>query len=41
MESPNDNLFPDMPCMKRVYKHKKAPVHQSAARNKERFSSRG
>ena len=32
--------FPDMPCMKRVYKDKKASVHWSAARNKERFSSR-
>ena len=33
-------LFPDMPCMKRVYKDEKASVHWSAARNKERFSSR-
>ena len=32
--------FPDMPCMKRVYKEKKASFHWSAARNKERFSSR-
>ena len=32
--------FPDMPCMKRVYKDKKAPVHWSAAMKKERFSSR-
>ena len=30
-----------MPCMKRVYKDKKASVHWSAVRNKERFSSRG
>ena len=33
-------LFPDMPCMKRVYRDKKASVHWSAARKKERFSSR-
>ena len=33
--------FPDMPCMKRVYRDKRASVHWSAARNKERFSSRG
>ena len=32
--------FPDMPCMKRVYRDK-ASVHWSAARNKERSSSRG
>ena len=32
--------FPDMPCMKRVYTDKKASVHWSAARKKERFSSR-
>ena len=30
-----------MPCMNRVYRDKKASVHWSAARNKERFSSRG
>ena len=30
-----------MPCMKRVHRDKKASVHWSAARNKERFSSRG
>ena len=30
-----------MPCVKRVYKEKKATVHLSAARNKERFSFRG
>ena len=30
-----------MPCMKRVYKEKLASVHWSAARNKERFLSRG
>ena len=29
-----------MPCMKRVYRDKKALFHWSAARNKERFSSR-
>ena len=29
-----------MPCMKRVYRDKKASVHWSAARKKERFSSR-
>ena len=34
-------LFPDMPCMKRVYRDEKAPVHWSAARNEERVSSRG
>ena len=33
--------FPDMPCMKRVYRGKKASVHWSAARNEERPSSRG
>ena len=33
--------FPDMPCMKRFYKDKKASVHWSAARKKERFSSHG
>ena len=33
-------LFPDMPCMKKVYRDKKASVHWSAARKKERFSSR-
>ena len=32
--------FPDMPCMKRVYRDKKASVHSSASRNEERFSSR-
>ena len=30
-----------MPCMNRVYRDKKASVHWSAARRKERFSSRG
>ena len=35
-----ESLFPDMPCMKRVYRDKKASFHWSAARNKERFSSR-
>ena len=29
--------FLDMPCMKRVYMNKKASVHHSAARKKERF----
>ena len=33
-------LFPDMPCMKRVYRDKTASFHWSAARNKERVSSR-
>ena len=33
-------IFPDMPCMKRVYRDKKASVHWSAARKKPRFSSR-
>ena len=27
-------MFPDMPCMKKVYKDKKAPVHWSEARKK-------
>ena len=36
----NSNWFPDMPCMKRVYRDKIASFHWSAARNKERFSSR-
>ena len=30
-----------MPCIKKVYGDKKESVHSSAARNKERFSSRG
>ena len=30
-------LFPDMPCMKRVYKDKWASAHWSAARNEERL----
>ena len=34
-------LFSNMPCMKRVYRDKWATVHCSAARNEERFSSRG
>ena len=33
-------LFPDMPCMKRVYRDKLASVHWSAARNEERSRSR-
>ena len=33
-------IFPDMPCMKRVYRDKKAALHWSAARTKERSSSR-
>ena len=33
-------IFPDMPCVKRVYRDSKASVHWSAARNEERFSSR-
>ena len=32
--------FPDMPCMKRVYTDKKASFHWSAARKKERSSTR-
>ena len=32
--------FPDMHCMKRVYRDKKASFHWSAAKKKERFSSR-
>ena len=32
--------FPDMPCMQRVYKDKKALVHWSAATNEERSRSR-
>ena len=35
-----NGLFPDMPCMKRVHRDKKASVHWLAARTKERFSSR-
>ena len=40
-----DNLkfnseLPDMSCMKKVYTDKKALFHWSAARKKERFSSR-
>ena len=35
------NIFPNMPCMKTVYWDKKASIHWSAARNTERFSSRG
>ena len=35
-----EHAFPDMPRMKRVYIDKKASFHWSAARNKERFSSR-
>ena len=31
--------FPNRPCMKRVYRDKKASFHWSAAMNKERFSS--
>ena len=27
-------FFPDMPCMKRAYRDKKASVHWSAARSK-------
>ena len=30
--------FPDMPCISKVYRDKKASVHWSAARNTERFS---
>ena len=33
-------FFPDMPCMKRVYRDKQALFHCSAARNKAHFSSR-
>ena len=33
-------VFPDMLCMRRVYRDKKASAHWSAAKNKERFSSR-
>ena len=32
-------LFPDILCMKRVYRNKTASFHYSAAKNKERFSS--
>ena len=32
--------FPDMPCMKRAYRDKKASFHCSAAKKKARFSSR-
>ena len=34
-------FFPDMPCMKKAYRDKKASVHWSAAGNEERPSSRG
>ena len=34
-------VFPDMPRMKRVYRDKKASVHWSADRNKERISPHG
>ena len=34
------SIFPDMPCMKKVYSDKAAPVQWSAARNEERPSSR-
>ena len=34
------SVFLDMPCMKRAYRVKKASFHWSAARNKERCSSR-
>ena len=33
--------FPDMSCMRRAYKDKKASFHLSAANNKEHFSSCG
>ena len=33
--------FPDMPCMKRVYKDKEASIHWSADSNEERSRSRG
>ena len=32
--------FPDMLCMKRVYRDKAALFHWSETRNKDRFSSR-
>ena len=38
--SSSSSSFPDMPCMKRVYRDEKALFHWSAARNKERFSPR-
>ena len=34
------DIFPDMPCMKKVYRDKKATAQWSAARNEERPSSR-
>ena len=34
-------VYPDMPCMKRVYRDKNATVHWSAIRNDERPWSRG
>ena len=40
VHDPLKSVFPDMPCMKRVYKDKKASFHWSAARKKARFSSR-
>ena len=36
----SESDFPDMPCMKRLYRDKKASFHWSAAKNKECFSSR-
>ena len=33
--------FPGMPCIKKVYKDKKASVHWSTDKNEERVSSRG
>ena len=33
-------IFPDMPCMKRVYRDNKASVHWSTASNEERSQSR-
>ena len=34
-------VFPDMPCMKRVYRDRKASLHCSTARNEEGSRSRG
>ena len=33
-------VVPDMPCIKMVYRYKKASFHWSAAKNEERSSSR-
>ena len=34
------SFFPDMPCMKRIYKDKKATFHWPAAKKEARSQSR-